>query len=536
MAEAAQPEPAEQVRAAEIAASLCLATDTGMGFAWEHGLAATLSAMRLCDLVAVDAPTRQQAYYVSLLTYVGCNADAAVKAGIFGGPIEQHIVRVIWGGPLDQMRLLLRMLPQPEAPRRTALTQVAAGLPRALRHLPREQLGLCEVAQLMSRRLSLPAEVDAAFYYLTERWDGSGLLRRGRAEELPLALRIALLARDAAYWTSIAGADVAARVMLQRGGKAHDPGLAKVLAGHRHEVLGDVTPEAGAASCWDAVLAAEPEPRIVLQGDRIDRALTAVGDFADLLTPSLSGHCHRVADLAAGAAGAAGLPAADIAHIGRAALVQDIGRATVPAPVWDRAGELTPDEWERVRLHPYYTQRICAPSPFLRSLGDDAACHHERLDGSGYYRGVGAESLSPAARILAAADAMGSLLQRRPYREAVPLPSATDRLVREVAAGRMDADAVAAVIEAAGGDPPALPRPAGLTEREAQVVALLARGLATKQVARTLGISAKTVDRHTEHAYRKIGVSSRAGVALFANEHGLLAWGEYPIGAGYLRA
>jgi DNA-binding NarL/FixJ family response regulator len=84
-------------------------------------------------------------------------------------------------------------------------------------------------------------------------------------------------------------------------------------------------------------------------------------------------------------------------------------------------------------------------------------------------------------------------------------------------------------VEAAGQQVPRLERPAGLTEREATVVGMLARGQQTKQIAAALGISAKTADRHIQNAYRKIGVSSRAAATLFAMKHGLVAWGELPI-------
>jgi DNA-binding NarL/FixJ family response regulator len=102
-------------------------------------------------------------------------------------------------------------------------------------------------------------------------------------------------------------------------------------------------------------------------------------------------------------------------------------------------------------------------------------------------------------------------------------------LGREAGAGRYDADAVAAVLDAAGQPVPRIERPAGLTDREAEVVGLLARGLQTKQVGRSLGISTKTADRHVQNAYRKIGVSTRAAAAVFAMEHGLATWGELPI-------
>jgi DNA-binding NarL/FixJ family response regulator len=118
------------------------------------------------------------------------------------------------------------------------------------------------------------------------------------------------------------------------------------------------------------------------------------------------------------------------------------------------------------------------------------------------------------------------MTELRPYREPLPAEQAAEELAREASAGRLDADAVTSVIEAAGQQVPRLERPAGLTEREAEVVSLLARGLQTKQVARALGISVKTADHHIQSAYRKIGVSTRAGATLFAMEHGLVAWGE----------
>jgi DNA-binding NarL/FixJ family response regulator len=135
------------------------------------------------------------------------------------------------------------------------------------------------------------------------------------------------------------------------------------------------------------------------------------------------------------------------------------------------------------------------------------------------------------ARLLAAADAFHAMTEPRPHRESLSPERAAQILAEETSAGRLDPDAVAAVCEAAGQRAPRLNRPADLTEREVEVVALLARGLQTKQVAQALGISAKTADRHVQNAYRKIGVSSRAAATLFAMEHGLAAWGELRLPA-----
>jgi HD-GYP domain-containing protein (c-di-GMP phosphodiesterase class II) len=184
---------------------------------------------------------------------------------------------------------------------------------------------------------------------------------------------------------------------------------------------------------------------------------------------------------------------------------------------------------ERIRLHAYHSERVLSRSSFLASLAPIAGAHHERLDGSGYHRGAPAAALPRPARVLAAADAYHAMREPRPHRFTLPAAAAAATLGDEARAGRLDADAVAAVLEASGQPVPALPRPAGLTEREAEVVGLIARGLQTKQVARALGISVKTADRHIQNAYAKIGVSTRAAAALFAMEHGLATWGELPI-------
>jgi HD-GYP domain-containing protein (c-di-GMP phosphodiesterase class II) len=363
------------------------------------------------------------------------------------------------------------------------------------------------------------------FAHVGERWDGKGEPGGGRRDEIPLPVRIVQVARDAAFQRMLGGEEFAARVVRERAGRAFDPAIAMRLA---DEAPGILALE-DHASAWDETLACEPTPRLTLEGEAIDRALAAMGDFADLATPYLVGHSDGVAELATAAAVHCGFEAADLVTIRRGAFVHDVGRVAVPVRIWQKAAPLTPDDWERVRLHAYHSERVLSRSPFLAALAPVATTHHERLDGSGYHRGTAAASLTRPARLLAAADAYHAMTEPRPHRQALSPAQAAEILSQEARAGRLDADAVAAVIEASGQRVPRMERPAGLTEREVEVVGLLARGLLTKQVARALGISVKTADRHIQNAYGKIGVSTRAAVTLFAMEHGLVAWGELPI-------
>jgi HD-GYP domain-containing protein (c-di-GMP phosphodiesterase class II) len=517
----------DQVRAAEVIASLCLATDLGMGLPLEHGLRSTVFAMRLAERLGVDSETLSQVYYGCLLFYVGCTADAEMTAEFFDdGALLAHFTPVMFGSRVQIAGGIARALAGPrDAGPLPRAVDVVSRLPRAVRGHRRHLAALCEVAQMLSDQLGMAPSISGLFGQLTERWDGRGEPVGLRGEAIPLALRVIHVARDAAFQRELGGVEFAAQVVRERAGAAFDPAVSGVLADEASEILA-IDHE---GSVWDEILAAEPDPRLRLHGESIEAALAGMGDFADLASPYLVGHSAGVAELAAGAALRGGFQPAQVVAVRRAALVHDVGRVGVPVRIWQKAGPLAPDEWERVRLHAYHSERILCRSPFLAALAPVATFHHERLDGAGYHRGVPAAALSPLARLLAAADAYHAMTEPRPYREALPPQRAADQLGLEASAGRLDADSVAAVVAAAGFRAPSVARPAGLTEREAQVVALLARGLVTKQVGRALGISTKTADRHVQNAYAKIGVSTRAAAALFAMQHGLVTWGEVPI-------
>ena len=240
----------------------------------------------------------------------------------------------------------------------------------------------CEVAQMLIGRLGLPGAVSALFPYAAERWNGKGEPGRAEGDEIPLPVRTVHVARDAAFQHLLGGEEFAAQVVRKRAGSAFDPALATLLADEATEILALDTD----ASTWEETLAYEQLPQLALKADAIDRALAAIGDFADLASPYLVGHSAGVAKLATAAAGNCGFEAAEIATIRRGALVHDVGRVAVPVRIWQKSSPLTADDWERVRLHAYHSERVLARSPFLAALAPMATSHHERLDGSGYHR------------------------------------------------------------------------------------------------------------------------------------------------------
>jgi HD-GYP domain-containing protein (c-di-GMP phosphodiesterase class II) len=496
-----------------------------MGFPFEHGLHSTLIAMRLAERLGVDGEDVSRTYYACLLSHSGCTTDAHVTPEIFGGSLITTFHPVRYGSGREVLTGLIRALPDPESRGLLRAGQVARRLPRMAREMRPHLTATCEVAGMLAAGLGLPESVEGLFAHRFERWDGWGPLGRAKGDEIALPMRIVHLAVDAAFQNLLGGEERVGRLARDRAGHAFDPELAGCLADHAREILAWDEH----ASVWEETLSCEPRPPLFLEGEALDRALAAIGNFADLISPYLAGHSAGVADLAESAAQRCRMDEAGIAALRQAALVHELGRVAVPSRIWQKPGPLNADEWEQVRLHPYYTERVLARSEFLAALAPVVGAHHERLDGSGYHRGSAGAELTLAARVLAAADVYCAMTAPRPYREPLPAEQAADELAREASAGRLDADAVTGVLDAAGQQVPRLERPAGLTEREARVVGMLARGLQTKQVAAALGISAKTADHHIQSAYRKIGVSTRAAATLFAMEHGLVAWGELPI-------
>ena len=507
----------DRVRGAEVVAALCLATDLGMGFPFEHGLQATLMTMHLVDLLEVDSETATDTFYTSLLMYVGCTTDADASSRIFPGGLTVNMTPAEYGSSGEGFAAAVKAVTPPDLSSPRRLYERARRLPAAGRFRRPHYAALCEVAEMLATRLGLPPSISGVFSRLTERWDGDGVLGRAAGEEIPLPIRIARVGRDAAYQRLLHDPVEVVDVIRSRAGKAFDPDVAEIFTEHSDGVLA-----AAAQPAWESVLAAEPRPWLQLSGEGIDWALGAMGSFSDLVSPHLSGHSAGVAELAASTAMVCGLSLDRVARVRRAGSVHDLGRVAVHPAVWRNPGPLSVDDWEQVRLHSYHTERILDRAPFLAEIANVASCHHERLDGSGYHRRLDASALSLEARLIATVDAFCAMTEPRAHRPRFGSEDAAEILAREAAEGLHDSEMVAAILEAVGLPPTPIRRPAGLTQREAEVLGLIARGMQTKQVARTLDISAKTADHHLQNAYRKIGVSTRAAATLFAMEHGLV--------------
>ncbi len=509
-----------KTRLAELLAAISLGTDLGMGQPMEHVLRQCLIALRLAERIGLTESERGVVYYVSLVAWVGCHIDAYEQAKWFGDDLVlKHDFRhTDMSGTATASAFMLKHLghgrPLPERAR-LSVGFMTDGRKAAASILENHWLAADDLAA----QLGLGEDVRRGIEQTFERWDGKGIPKGASGQEISPTARLVNLADVVEVYQRSAGVDAAISVARERSGTQFDPDLVEVFCTEAPMLFSDLD----LTKSWDAVIAAEPALGIELTEEEFGAALEAIADFTDLKSPYTLGHSRAVADLAGAGARSLGLPEHDASVVRQAGLVHDLGRLGVSNAVWDRQGELSQAEMERVRLHPYLTERMLASSPALAPLGTIAAQHHERMDGSGYPRGLPGRDLSPAVRILGAADTYHARLEPRPHRAARSPHEAASELKAEVRAGRLDGDAVAAVLEAAGHRSKRRREgPAGLTAREIEVLRLVARGLSNKEIAHRLVISPATARNHIEHIYAKIGVANRAQASLYATKHGLM--------------
>jgi HD-GYP domain-containing protein (c-di-GMP phosphodiesterase class II) len=509
----------DDLRLADLLAALSVATDLGMGQEPEKAVRGCLVATGVARAMDLPDTDVRDVFYTTLLQHVGCTAPAHEMAYLLGDDLAV--------APLAERT-------DSESRRETLALLSAVGRGTGvhrIRHLARTiaagkdgsrtiARAACEVGALMAERLRLGAGVRMGLLHSMERWDGSGEAHGLAGDDIALPARFTAVATQAVIFDRLGGPDAAVAMVRRRAGGWFDPAVAD-----RFEDVGtEVLHRLAEVDVWTEVLEAEPQPARRIPQGQLDDVARAFADMVDLLTPFTLGHSAGVAHLVGEAAALLSIPTDDADVLRRAALLHDLGRVAVSGNVWEKPRGLTSTQWEQVRLHPYHTERILARSAILRPLARIAGMHHERQDGSGYHHGASGAEIPAPARLLAAADTYQAMTQDRPYRAALAPQAAAGELEAATRAGRFDPECARAVIRAAGQRPSRSRSswPQGLSDREVEVLRLVARGLSNRQIAATLVISPRTAEHHVQHVYTKIGASTRAAAAMFAMEHGLL--------------
>jgi HD-GYP domain-containing protein (c-di-GMP phosphodiesterase class II)/DNA-binding CsgD family transcriptional regulator len=511
--------PTSSIRLAEVVASLSLATGLCTGQPIEHGLRRGLLAVWLGEALDLSAENLSDAYYVALLGSIGCTVEQTLFAKYAKDDIALN-AKTLTVDPTNRLKAYafgLRNFGAGERPLRRAgrvLAAIRSGGPAEFQAVCRD------VAQRIGEMLDIGPTIQQALTQCHETWNGRGGPRGLKADEIALAARIFHVAADAEISGRMGGVEAAVSRARRQAGTFFDPMVVDRFCMVAHDLFGHLETQ----EPWDAVLTAEPAPQRWLSDDETDGYARTIANFVDLRSPYTLGHSFGVGSLAEETARRLGLSEGEAVAMRRAGCLHDLGRIGVPAGFWNTPTPWTTAEWDRAKQHPALTELVLARSTTLGHLGTLAGLHHERLDGSGY-RGVRGSFLPVAARILAAADTYHAKTEPRPHREALAPEAAGEEIRSQVRRGGLDGDVVDALLAAAGQSERPGPRaglPAGLSEREVEVLRLMVRGLSNRRMAEILFISPKTVGHHVEHIYDKLGVSTRVGATLFAIQHGLV--------------
>jgi putative nucleotidyltransferase with HDIG domain len=454
------------IQLSEIISALSYALDLTEGQPMGHSVRACMIGIRIAQQIGMPVAEQADLYYALLLKDAGCSSNASRLFHILNAD-EIRAKRDV--KTTDWTRLGYESL-------HYALTHVATGAPflermhRLFQVAATQQQDSCDLVKIrcergafIARQLGFSPKVSEGIHSLDEHWNGRGYPEGLRKSEIPLFSRIANLAQTLDVFYTSKGPTAALEAANKRSGRWFDPDLVRAaisLAGTGELWIGLDNEDMIAR-----VVALEPEHRrIEATEDSIDNICVAFSEVIDAKSPFTYRHSSGVANAASEIAQWFGMDPKQIKLLRRAALLHDIGKLSVPNAILEKPGKLNSQEWSVVKAHPYYTLEILKRIPGFDRLSHDAAAHHEKLDGSGYWRGWGSEQLSRYARILAVADIFDALHAKRPYRDSMPLEKVF-AILREDAPRALDLPCVEALIASkTDSEPSAFAEPGVLQE------------------------------------------------------------------------
>ncbi len=420
--------------------ALSYALDITEGQPAGHAVRSCMIGMRIAEELRLPGRVRSDLFYALLLKDAGCSANAERMAALFGADdqiAKRTSKRVDWSSPARALVWSLRTVAPGGSLRARAAylrgIRVEGDVTRKFTE------ARCDRGAEIARMLYLSEETATAIRSLDEHWDGRGMPDGLAGEEIPLLARILCLAQTVEIFHAAGGLKATRAMARRRCGRWFDPALVDALRAVCQDRGFWRTLEQPDVTGWEPA-----EMLLRADAERLDRIAEAFARVIDAKSPFTARHSERVAEIAVGIGGGLRFDAETQRDLRRAGLLHDVGKLAISNRILDKPDKLTDAEFEKIKQHPVYSLEILRRAPCFAPIAALAANHHERIDGTGYPRGLAADELDMPMRALAVADVYEALTAERPYRAAMPRERALAILAREVP-GRLDAGAFAAL-------------------------------------------------------------------------------------------
>ncbi|MBV0933313.1 HD-GYP domain-containing protein [Marinobacterium weihaiense] len=416
------------LKLSELISALSHALDMTEGQPPGHCMRCCWIGMQLADQLGLDDGQRWALYYTLLLKDLGCSSNAARICELYGTDDLSFKRDFKWVN--DSLGQVVRFLLK-----HTGRDQGIADSFKRLLKVVREGDQLaneliqtrCERGAAIARDLGFDASVAEGIQGLDEHWCGSGRPRGLKGADIPLFSRIALLAQVVDVFYTGAGPQAALAEARDRSGRWFDPELVAAL--EQAVAQPDFWRVLNSDDLSTRILGLSPaDHEWTVDDDCLDRIAAAFGQVVDAKSPYTAGHSERVALYTDMIAEQLGLPMPRRRWLKRGALLHDIGKLGVSNSILDKPGKLEADEWQQVQRHAGFTEDILSRIGVFDELAQVSGAHHERLDGTGYPRGLKDEQISLETRIITTADIFDAITAERPYRGAIPVRQALEMM------------------------------------------------------------------------------------------------------------
>ena len=430
--------------------ALSFALDRVEGQPEGHAVRSCFVGMTVAGRLGLTEEERSALFYVLLPKDAGCSSNASRMSTLFDADdlaAKRAVNTVDWTNPPRASLYAARTVsPEGNLWRRTErfLTFAVQGESVSRRLIQIR----CEWGAELTRLMGFPEATALAIRSLDEHVDGRGHPDGLKDDEIPLLARICGLAQTVEVFYNARGPAEAEEVARVRRGRWFAPVLVDLFLAEARD--GGLWEGLEKADLWHEVSRLEPADRVVVATpERLDLVSRAFAEIIDAKSPFTYRHSEGVAEVAVGERlGFDADARRDLLHAG---LLHDIGKLGVSNRILDKPDRLTGAEFAKVKKHPGLTHEILSRIMPFRGIADTAANHHERLDGSGYHRGLTSDRLDLPSRILAVADVYDALTRDRPYREALPREKAPN-IIGSENGENLCPTSVAALGELAGED------------------------------------------------------------------------------------